>query len=305
MSRIVRCADAEPDGARVVRATAALASRPPRAGRAHLQRAGHDPLHRLPGRRRPRAQPDRDPPSSPGVAHDLPDRRPRRRPGDPAAVRASRYRSWIFDRCRRRSGRRKPCGSPPRRRFDPSIWSRGPLVRAILVRLADARHRLFLTLHHIIFDGVALYRVFLPELADTVRGVRRRASLAVGGAAHPVCRFRALATGHPAGQRDVDEAARLLATAPPRGARAPASDGSPAPRRAVVPRRHGALRAVEDGDRGAEAPGHARAGQPVHGPAGGLHDAPASLFGAGRSGRRHGDGRAEASRAGAAARDTS
>ncbi len=47
----------------------------------------------------------------------------------------------------------------------PFDLERGPLVRAILVRLADARHRLFLTLHHIIFDGVALYRVFLPELA--------------------------------------------------------------------------------------------------------------------------------------------
>ena len=47
----------------------------------------------------------------------------------------------------------------------PFDLEQGPLVRAILVRLADARHRLYLTLHHIIFDGVALYRVFLPELA--------------------------------------------------------------------------------------------------------------------------------------------
>jgi amino acid adenylation domain-containing protein len=47
----------------------------------------------------------------------------------------------------------------------PFDLERGPLVRATLVRLADDEHRLFLTLHHIIFDGVALYRVFLPELA--------------------------------------------------------------------------------------------------------------------------------------------
>ncbi len=40
----------------------------------------------------------------------------------------------------------------------------GPLLRAILVRLDDQEHRLFLTLHHIIFDGVAIYQVFLPEL---------------------------------------------------------------------------------------------------------------------------------------------
>jgi amino acid adenylation domain-containing protein len=47
----------------------------------------------------------------------------------------------------------------------PFDLERGPLFRAALVRLADTEHRLFLTLHHIIFDGVALYRVFLPELA--------------------------------------------------------------------------------------------------------------------------------------------
>ena len=31
-------------------------------------------------------------------------------------------------------------------------------------RLSDSEHRLFITLHHIIFDGVSLYRVLLPEL---------------------------------------------------------------------------------------------------------------------------------------------
>ena len=46
----------------------------------------------------------------------------------------------------------------------PFDLERGPLLRATLVRMADTRHRLYLTLHHIIFDGVALYRVFLPEL---------------------------------------------------------------------------------------------------------------------------------------------
>src|SRR5438270_945113 len=40
----------------------------------------------------------------------------------------------------------------------------GPLPRATLVRLADTDHRLFVTLHHIIFDGVTIYQVFLPEL---------------------------------------------------------------------------------------------------------------------------------------------
>jgi amino acid adenylation domain-containing protein len=40
-----------------------------------------------------------------------------------------------------------------------------PLFRAKLVRLGSEDHRLYLTLCHIIFDGVALYRVFLPELS--------------------------------------------------------------------------------------------------------------------------------------------
>jgi amino acid adenylation domain-containing protein len=40
-----------------------------------------------------------------------------------------------------------------------------PLFRARLIRLKDEEHRLYLTLSHIIFDGVAIYRVFLPELS--------------------------------------------------------------------------------------------------------------------------------------------
>ncbi len=46
----------------------------------------------------------------------------------------------------------------------PFDLSNGPLVRAALVRLRDEEYRLYLTLHHIIFDGISTYRVFLPEL---------------------------------------------------------------------------------------------------------------------------------------------
>ena len=38
-----------------------------------------------------------------------------------------------------------------------------PLLRATLIQLDDEDHRLYLTLHHILFDGV-IYEVFLPEL---------------------------------------------------------------------------------------------------------------------------------------------
>jgi hypothetical protein len=41
----------------------------------------------------------------------------------------------------------------------------GPLLRATLVHLDDTNHKLFLVLHHIAFDCVAAYTVFLAELA--------------------------------------------------------------------------------------------------------------------------------------------
>jgi len=49
-----------------------------------------------------------------------------------------------------------------RRPFD---LSQGPPWRAKLIRLGEEEHRLFLTLHHIIGDGVSNYSVLLPELA--------------------------------------------------------------------------------------------------------------------------------------------
>jgi amino acid adenylation domain-containing protein len=41
----------------------------------------------------------------------------------------------------------------------------GPLFRTLLVRLGDDESRLYMTFHHIIFDGVSAYQVLLPELA--------------------------------------------------------------------------------------------------------------------------------------------
>ena len=46
----------------------------------------------------------------------------------------------------------------------PFDLERGPLLRAMLVRLGEEEYRLYLFLHHIIFDGFSIYRVFLPEL---------------------------------------------------------------------------------------------------------------------------------------------
>lgn len=47
----------------------------------------------------------------------------------------------------------------------PIDLSHAPLFRTRLIRLRDDEHRLYLALSHIIFDGVAIYRVFLPELS--------------------------------------------------------------------------------------------------------------------------------------------
>jgi len=58
----------------------------------------------------------------------------------------------------------------------PFDLARGPMYRLRLVRLRDAEHRLFLTLHHIIFDGVSLYRVLLPELLTSYEAFARNES---------------------------------------------------------------------------------------------------------------------------------
>lgn len=48
---------------------------------------------------------------------------------------------------------------------EPFDLSREPGVRAHLVTLSDRDHRLYLCLHHMVFDGISIYRVVLPELA--------------------------------------------------------------------------------------------------------------------------------------------
>lgn len=40
-----------------------------------------------------------------------------------------------------------------------------PLFRTLAVRMNSQEHRVYLTLHHIIFDGVSIYQIVVPELA--------------------------------------------------------------------------------------------------------------------------------------------
>src|SRR5215471_14000884 len=51
----------------------------------------------------------------------------------------------------------------------PLDLAQAPLFHSKLIRLEDEEYRLYLTLSHIIFDGVAIYRVFLPELATAYK----------------------------------------------------------------------------------------------------------------------------------------
>jgi amino acid adenylation domain-containing protein len=52
-------------------------------------------------------------------------------------------------------------GEDIRRRFD---LAKGPPLRALLVTLDDHEHRLYVTFHHLVFDAVTAYQVFMPEL---------------------------------------------------------------------------------------------------------------------------------------------
>jgi non-ribosomal peptide synthetase component F len=48
----------------------------------------------------------------------------------------------------------------------------GPLLRPRLIRFPDDHHRLYLAMHHLIFDGVSLTRVVLPELTALYEAFR-------------------------------------------------------------------------------------------------------------------------------------
>jgi amino acid adenylation domain-containing protein len=51
----------------------------------------------------------------------------------------------------------------------PFDLKEGPLLRAVLVKLSECDHRLFLTFHQLVFDGVTAYQVVLPELTAIYR----------------------------------------------------------------------------------------------------------------------------------------
>jgi amino acid adenylation domain-containing protein len=61
----------------------------------------------------------------------------------------------------------------------PYDLARGPLIRPLLVRITDEYHRLCLAMHHLIFDGVTMQRVLLPELIAAYRAYAAGAALSL------------------------------------------------------------------------------------------------------------------------------
>jgi len=61
---------------------------------------------------------------------------------------------------------RKQAEEQSRKPFD---LKQDRLVRASVARLADEEYQVILTLHHMIFDGLSIYHVFLPELMTLYR----------------------------------------------------------------------------------------------------------------------------------------
>ena len=92
----------------------------------------------------------------------------------------------------------------------PFDLSKAPLLRGRIVKLSDLEHRLYLTLHHIIFDGVSIYRVLMPTLTaiytDLVAGV----AAAVAGPAAPTLQYADYALWR-AAKLETEELARQLA----------------------------------------------------------------------------------------------
>nr|VFK21736.1 MAG: Phosphopantetheine attachment site [Candidatus Kentron sp. LPFa]VFK31130.1 MAG: Phosphopantetheine attachment site [Candidatus Kentron sp. LPFa] len=57
--------------------------------------------------------------------------------------------------------------------------AQSPSMRAILIRMGEARFELFVTLHHIIIDGFSLYKIFMPELIEFYQKFSTRQSAAL------------------------------------------------------------------------------------------------------------------------------
>ena len=72
----------------------------------------------------------------------------------------------------------------------PFDLSRAPLIRGRILKLDEGEHRLCVSLHHMIFDGVSLYQVLLPTLAAVYASLAAGLSAEAAGPAFPVMQYR-------------------------------------------------------------------------------------------------------------------
>ena len=123
----------------------------------------------------------------------------------------------------------------------PYDLRRGPLLRPRLIRFPGEHHRLYLAMHHLIFDGVSVDRVVLPRAGRALRRLRRRPAVAAAEPADAVRRLRALGAGVDRRSRGSQRRLRPLAAStstPPPALALPLDHPRPAEPRA--PRRRGA-----------------------------------------------------------------
>ena len=170
-----------------------------------------------------------------------------------------RCRSLTSRGCRAASARRKSSGARSRRRAAPFDLSRGPLLRATLLRLGEEEHVLLATMHHIVSDGWSV-GVLVRELSALYAAYTR-------GEESPLAELPIQYADYAVWQREhlVGRAARRAAhllegTAGGRAGAAGCADRPAAPRRAELPRGVAPLLALARTDRAlarAESPAHA------------------------------------------------
>ena len=78
---------------------------------------------------------------------------------------------------------RRIAGEEAVRGFD---LSRGPLLRASIVRLGEQEQVLLFTMHHVVSDGWSM-GVLTREVNELYAAYRRRRGIAAGGVGDPVC----------------------------------------------------------------------------------------------------------------------
>ena len=161
-----------------------------------LQRDGLDPQGRLARRRGARAGVQRDRAAPSCVAHHL---RHRRRRAGPESCTRRRRSDLRADRpvseLTGEEAERRAVAARGRLSRVPYDLRRGPLVRPRLFRFPADEHRLYLAMHHIVFDGVSIYRVVLPELIALYDAFAAGRALASRRAADHLRRLRALGAG--------------------------------------------------------------------------------------------------------------